>query len=136
MRGVRVAMAVAAGLGLAACGGDDDGGGSGGAASPRAALESLQRAAASRDGDKLCSLFTARGVSNMEENRDGQQCADQVAAGVLSHEDSLDPHASFEIRQVQAKDDAATAHVIFRGDWEAVDLKNEAGAWKIDESFP
>ena len=118
-------------LALAACGG-----GGGDTDSPTKTLETLQTAAKDRDGDKLCRLFTANGIENIEENRAGQKCADQVKAGVLSAEDSLEPHTNFEVGNAEESGDEASVEITFNGESETVDFKKEGDAWKIDESFP
>jgi hypothetical protein len=118
-------------LALAACGGGDSD-----PASPTKTLETLQAAAKDRDGDKVCSLFTRNGIENIEENRGGQKCAEQVKAGVLSQEESLEPHTNFEIGNVDQSSDQGTVDITFGGQPEEVEFKKEGDAWKIDESFP
>ena len=119
-----------AALALAACGGDE------GSSSPTQTLETLQAAAKDRDGEKLCGLFTQKGLENIVENSSGQSCEDQVREGRLSAEASLDPHTSFEIGAGEESGDEAQVEITFAGDPETVDFKKEGGAWKIDESFP
>ena len=126
------AIAIAAAALLAGCGDDGSGGGS----TPKETLETLQKAAKGRDGETLCSLFTKKGVEQMEDNRDGEPCPDQVKAGHLSDEDSIAPHTSFTIGEVREEGSEAEVAITFAGDQETVDFVKDGDAWKIDESFP
>jgi hypothetical protein len=73
----------------------------------------------------------------MESNRDGEPCPDQITAGHLSDEDSIEPHTDFTIgRTEQDGETEAEVAITFAGDEETVDFLKEDGGWKIDESFP
>jgi predicted lipid-binding transport protein (Tim44 family) len=134
LRSLPLAVAFAAALALGGCGGGGDD--EGPTDSPEAVLEELQEAAEDGDGERLCALFTSNGIDNIEENRDGEDCEDQVEAGHLSQHDDVEDVADFEVVDVDESGDEAEATVEFDGEEEAVELVEQGGEWKIDESFP
>jgi hypothetical protein len=96
--------------------------------SPEDALEDFKDAAADRDEEKMCELFTDRAKRELEENF--EPCEKFFAE--FSNE-NLDTLAEFEVKDVEEDGDEATATVESDGEEDELQMKKEDGDWKIDE---
>lgn len=118
MRAAGLALAIAAGLLVAGCGGDEGG-------SPEDAVEAYADAARDADGEAACELISSASVEAIEEFGDDCPAAFEEFGGGDVPDD-------LEIGEVTEDGDTATVETTGDGETTEIPLVREDDEWKID----